>query len=451
MEVNHNYIYYIFIIEIRYSLGNFGIIPYGKTLLGKVYYIPQKDGTNYWCDSNLITENNDLYLSESNEYVPVYFVDHSIGCSYANKAINVQNANGKVMLLASDSNIIEEEYNIDDFIEKPAIPSIIITKDFGDIIREYYKYTNNDNNNENGNQKNIILNMKFSGVKQNGKVEIDLFFRSDDKKVLNFFIEFSYYRRILRDKLIITPHYKYSKYVNEQTSNNISDISGIPCVKESHMCATSNSKYNIKNPRTILLENIRQSCIYQELGKDSYYNYMMRFGELCLNPEKPDFTSECSNSSMNLHSIMNSQRIKECMQDMIDKKGKIEEDFYMFQKKKIYTTPDMYINGVPYRGSWYSKYIFETICSGFLDDKACKSINPNDIIENRTVNVRLIIILIVIIFCVLILSLKFYKMYIDNELEENYKAKIEEYTMNSISQYKPFSFNAPKSSKLEIS
>ena len=38
------------------------------------------------------------------------------------------------MLLASDSNIIEEEYNIDDFIEKPAIPSIIITKDFGDII-----------------------------------------------------------------------------------------------------------------------------------------------------------------------------------------------------------------------------------------------------------------------------------------------------------------------------
>ena len=62
------------------------------------------------------------------------------------------------MLLASDSNIIEEEYNIDDFIEKPAIPSIIITKDFGDIIREYYKYANNENNNDKRNQKNIVLN-----------------------------------------------------------------------------------------------------------------------------------------------------------------------------------------------------------------------------------------------------------------------------------------------------
>ena len=434
-------------IEIRYSLGNFGIIPYGKTLLGKVYYIPQKDGTNYWCDTHLINENNDLFFSESNEYVPVYFVDHSIGCSYANKALNVQNANGKVMLIASDSNIIEEEYNIDDFIEKPAIPSIIVTKDFGDIIREYYKYTNNDNDNRN--QKNIILNMKFSGVKQNGKVEIDLFFRSDDKKVLNFFVEFSHYRRILKDKLIITPHYKYSKYVNEKTSNNISDISEIPCVKESHMCATSNSKYNIKNPRTILLENIRQSCVYQEFGQESYYNYMMRFGELCLNTEKPDFTTKCSNNSMLILSMMY-PRIEECMQNMIDKEGKIEEDFNIFQKKKIYSVPDMYINGVPYRGSWYGKYIFETICSGFLDDDVCRNVNPNDVIYNRTINVRLIFILIVIIFCVLILSLKFYKMYIDNELEENYNTKIEEYTMKSISQYKPFSFNAPKSSKLEI-
>ena len=54
------------------------------------------------------------------EYVPVYFVDHSTDCSYAHKAVNVQNKNGKVMLIASDSNIIEQEYNIDDLIEKPS-------------------------------------------------------------------------------------------------------------------------------------------------------------------------------------------------------------------------------------------------------------------------------------------------------------------------------------------
>ena len=351
------------------------------------------------------------------------------------------------MLLASDSNIIEEEYNIDDFIEKPAIPSIIITKDFGDIIREYYKHIKNDNNEKD--EKNIVLNMKFSGVKQNGKVEIDLFFRSDDKQVLNFFIEFSYYRRLLNDKLILRPHYKYSKYVHEQTSNDISDKSGIPCVKESHMCATSNSKYNIQNPRTILLENIRQSCIFQEYGKEHYWNYMMRFGELCLNPENPNFNAECSNTTMSIHTVMY-DKVENCMKNMIEKDGKIEEDFYIFQKKKLYTVPDMYINGVPYRGSWYGKYVFNTICSGFLDDNVCSNKNPDYYIQNRYINMRLIFILIFIIFCVLILSLLFYKKYIDCQLENNYNTKIEEYTMNSISQYKAFSSNNNNSSKLEI-
>ena len=353
------------------------------------------------------------------------------------------------MLLASDSNIIEEEYNIEDFIEKPAIPSIIITKDFGDIIREYYKYTKNLKEDDK-NIKHIILNMKFSGVKQNGKVEIDLFFRSDDKKVMNFFIDFSYYKILLGDKLQIKPHYKYSKYVNEQTSNDILDISGIPCVKESHMCATSNTKFKIQNPRKILLENIRQSCIYQEYGQQLYLNYMMRFGEICLSIENPNFSEECSNKTMTLQSILYN-RIKECMINMIEKEGKIEEDYYIFQKKKLYTVPDMYINGVPYRGSWYGKYVFDTICSGFLDDEVCNNRNPNDIIYNRNINFRLIFILIVIIFGVLALSLKFYKKYIDAEFENNFNSKIEEYTMNSISQYKPFSFNGPKSSKLEMS
>ena len=63
---------------------------------------------------------------------------------------------------------------------------------------------------------------------------------------------------------------------------------------------------------------------------------------------------------------------------------------------------------------------------------------------------RLIFILIFIIFCVLILSLLFYKKYIDCQLENNYNTKIEEYTMNSISQYKAFSSNNNNSSKLEI-
>ena len=383
---------------------------------------------------------------DSNEYVPIYFVDHSTDCSYAHKAINVQNTNGKVMLIASDSNIIEEEYNIDDLIEKPSIPTIIITKDFADIIREYVKYSFNQNNKE---EKNIILNMKFSGVKENGKVELELFFRSDDKKALSFFEEFVDYSKMMGNKLILKPYYKYSRYVNEQYSNELSDKSLYPCVKEFRMCTTVNHQLNINNPRIILMENIRQSCVFKEYGKDIYWNYMMMFGERCANLDKPNFNEDCASKILNL-TLIDSEIIKNCMKNMIEKNEKIEEDYNMFQKRKIYSVPDLYINGVPYRGTWLAKYIFKTICSGFLDDNdICASENnPSSIIYNRRININLIIILSLIIFFVLILTLLYYKKYINSDLKNIFNSAIEEYTMKSISQYKPF--NNSQSSKLEM-
>ena len=106
MEVS--LIFYILIhIEIRYSIGNFGEVPYGKTIIGRIFYLPNKDGTNYYCENDLLPLNL-FQLFQPSEYVPISFVDHSIDCSYAHKAANVQRKGGRVMLIASDSNILEE-------------------------------------------------------------------------------------------------------------------------------------------------------------------------------------------------------------------------------------------------------------------------------------------------------------------------------------------------------
>ena len=58
-----------------------------------------------------------LMLFNPSEYVPFVFVDHSIDCSYARKAANVQRKGGRLMLIASDSNILEEEYNYNNNLE----------------------------------------------------------------------------------------------------------------------------------------------------------------------------------------------------------------------------------------------------------------------------------------------------------------------------------------------
>ena len=348
------------------------------------------------------------------------------------------------MLIASDSNILEEEYNVDDPTESVSIPTIIIAKDFGDIIREYTKLKQDK-------KEYIVISMKFSGVKEGGFVELELFLRSDDAKARDFFTEFFYYKRKLGEKLKFTPIYKYSKFVNEQFENSLSEKSYVPCVKETRMCATSNHALQIDNPRRILLENIRETCIFQELGQEIYWQYMVQFNILCFDTKNPLFNEECALNALKKTSSNENDvnSINKCMTQLIEFESKIDNDYNTFAKRKIYSIPDLFINGVPYRGSWYSKYIFRSICNGFLDDtKICEGINPRDVIFNQRVGNLVLIFIIVITILVTCFSLLCYKKYINKILENDLNDKIQQQAMKTISQYQMF--QDPQKNTLEL-
>lgn len=371
--------------------------------------------------------------------MPIFFVDHSIDCSYAHKAVNVQKKGGRVMLIASDSNILEEEYNVDDPTESVSIPTIIIAKDFGDIIREYTKLKQDKN-------EHIVISMKFSGVKEGGFVELELFMRSDDIKARDFFSEFLYYKEKLGNKLKFTPIYKYSKFVNEQFDNSLSEKSTAPCVKETRMCATPNHALQIDNGRRVLLENIRETCIYQEFGQETYWNYMNQFNLLCFDTKNPLFNEECA---MNVFKKVQANEnddslLTKCMNQLIEYESKIDSDYSTFARRKIYSIPDLFINGVPYRGSWYSKYIFRSICNGFLDDsKICEGINPRDLLYHQRIGNTLLFFIIIITILVTCFSLLCYKRYINKSLEDTMNERIQEQAMKSISQYQKFRDSKP--------
>ena len=81
------------------------------------------------------------------------------------------------MLLASDSNTLNDDYNVDDQLgDSIDIPTIILSKDVSDIIREHLISEKED----------IIISIYFSGNALKN-VEMNLFYRSDDLKVFSFF------------------------------------------------------------------------------------------------------------------------------------------------------------------------------------------------------------------------------------------------------------------------
>jgi hypothetical protein len=395
--------------------------------MGLLYNFPNTDGTNYWCEASkcilISVSNYDFYT----EYIPIVLVDHSTNCKYTQKALNVQNKGGRLMLLAYDSNEIDDDYNVDDIIgEKVEIPTVIINKDFAQAIKEYLK---------NG-RDSIGLAIKFSGVKKKGEVNVDLYYRSDDIRTLNFFKEFQYYKELLKDKLFFVPRLKYNNFVNEYTSNELSTNSNAPCVKDYHYCTTSNYDILVNNPRIILMENLRQSCIYETFGLDSYWNYMVKFSEKCADIEKLNFNEECAKNVIKSLKF-NEEELENCLKNLVEGEGKIEDDFEQFKKKKIFSVPEIIINGMRYKGSFSAKQIFSTICHSYLEDGECETIM--NIWRNKgNIGKRLILTMTLIIVVLLIFTLLCYRRMVQKNLEITINEKIQEQAMKAISQYKAF-------------
>lgn len=74
----------------------------------------------------------------------------------------------------------------------------------------------------------------------------------------------------------------------------------------------------ITNPRVLLLENIRQSCVYKLNSSDrsKYWDYMTNFSTLCADVNEPNFNEDCSKSVLSLIG-QSSSDIDDCIKTAI--------------------------------------------------------------------------------------------------------------------------------------
>lgn len=333
--------------------------------------------------------------------------------------------NGKIMMLISDSNTLNDEFNIDDPLgEKVDIPTVIIPKNVGDILKKYLKE----------NKEKIIVSVSFIMNKDKGKIDIEMYFRSDEEKALNFFREFDYYRKKLGANMTFTPIYKYNIYQYEESDDSISaENSTAPCIKEEKYCVSKNPQLDVENPRIILLENLRQSCIYNLFELDRYWDYMMTFSEMCADSKNPSFSENCAKKAIKFASLSSGEKeIEDCMKNLIRDESKVEDDYQMYNKKRVYRTPELLLNGVKYRGSWFSTFIFDSICSGFFDDEEfCKDESESKQLSGKTI----ILIVSLGIVGITVLLLLCYKRAVHRSLENSLNERIQIQALRSIKQY----------------
>jgi hypothetical protein len=177
-------------IDIDYRLGNFGEVPYGKTIVGFLFYQLQDGSDNQWCHLDKVVPFLDLNQDPDGDYSPIFVVEDG-GCPYSQKALNVQTRGGRAMLLISSDHSFQGNNNIDDQRgARVTIPTIIIKKEDGDMILDYIK------KNE---FTKITMSIKFKNILGQGDVFFQIYLRSDEPKALHFFKEFRpYYEKLCK-------------------------------------------------------------------------------------------------------------------------------------------------------------------------------------------------------------------------------------------------------------
>jgi hypothetical protein len=426
--------------EIPYRIGKFGDVPFGKTVLGMIFIQQQYDGSNYWCnyDETSTPLEIEKYSSIYKAYLPIILVDQG-QCSYSKKALNVQLRGGSAMLIVDDDNNLDnnDKFNILDLRGNSIkIPSLIIPRNYGDIIKNYIYEQKNLKEKE-----PVIVSIKFSAYNPDGSIELNLFMSSDDINAIYFFKEFEKYKELIGDKLKFNPIYKYHNYKGFKAENDIKSNSESPCFskKNINFCSTKNSDLKINNPRLVLMENLRQSCIFINHGVDLYWNYMIEFGNQCTNFKNPIFNEECSKISFYRLRLNDKDydKIISCMQDLIDFNSKVDDDYELYNYRKVYEYPLITLNGIKFTGMFLPRMIFNSICTSFInDDIICGS----PLVKALTKNTKLyppslIFFIITFLFFMTIILVICYRRVAYRSIEQTLIEKIQTETIKSIGKH----------------
>lgn len=187
--------------EIKSSLANFGLVHYGHSIIGRVWYDDQNpDGCN---DYNMIFDG---VGDPDTDPSPIVLVNRG-KCSFTQKARNVEHAGGRLALIMDDKigENPEDVIMVDDGSGNGImIPSILISRVHGQYILDEMK---DDNGTHNG--KFVQLYASFDISHPDNRVEWDFWFSSANEKALNFLKDYYELNEKLGDKTLFTPHYAF--------------------------------------------------------------------------------------------------------------------------------------------------------------------------------------------------------------------------------------------------
>lgn len=291
----------IFPTGINSNVATFGDIPYGLNTIGHfVYDFDNKDAEMACNDlKNFNLEKNDFL----NDFDPFLILDRG-SCSFVTKARNAQKIGAKaVIIINNNDDDINEIYMMDDGTGKDIkIPTLLISKTDGDKLKKYFLESNKE--------EKTRISLSFE-IARKDDVNFEIIFSSTNLEIYELLFSLKQYLgEFDKEKFHFYPVYYTQTEPNWKSKFELKPgeeqkkIDNPDCFGNGHFCYFFDfeaASLGVLNGRQVLLEDLRQICIFKErtdITITEYIEYMKSFYDTCLNVNEPDFSEKCSIKAM---------------------------------------------------------------------------------------------------------------------------------------------------------
>ncbi len=213
-------------------------------------------------------------IDQDNDITPFYIARRG-SCSFVKKVRNMERIGVAVAIIVNDGDTdIDEVIMSDDGTGGSIrIPAMLISKEEGEKLIDFLLTETQEVINS------AALKASFVMEKPDNRVEYDIWYTSSNDRALDFISEFASKDAIFGEKVLMAPHYVFWRCKDCEGTFVRDDCfaSGMYCAVES---ATGHTKGT-----DILLEDIRQKCLYNQLygsdQREQFWKYMKHVHANC--------------------------------------------------------------------------------------------------------------------------------------------------------------------------
>ena len=423
--------------SIRYSLANFGHIPYGRTLIGPLKL------------SNPLDACSPINLEAKEENESPFLLIKRGNCTFVTKVKYAQLLGAKIAIIMDDKDQASEEITMmdDGYSYSLRIPSIFIEKTDGEKLIEYL--TSSDTN-----KNNIVLTITFD-VPKSMNFEYSFWLSTSNRNSFRLVREYEPFYRKISDKSKFVPHYNIWTCEN-CARNNFTLETPDNCISGGRYCCIDPDGRGPATGAQVVLEDLRQICIYRT-NSDLWWNYMMKFDSECIDIQ---VVVDCSNKIMKELNI-DLVKVNACYEGSFVKKNKnyevdedIDDNLILMNETRairqmgIQFWPTVTINNASYKGNIEGKNVFEAVCSSFpadsLPENCYEALGVQRNEKSEGINVGLIFVMVIGCLILFFLFLVFvYRKWVRSQITNEMSSQVNQ----MVTQYIAFYENREKKVK----